>query len=291
MVFEKVLFPTDFSEYAWKTLECVGEIPGIREVVLLHVVDATHPSKRGWIFDPEIEKSKIYLEEYKKVLENLGLRTEIKVKVITAGDISKAIIDTADEEKVSLIVMGAQGKSRIKEMLLGSVSANLLHYGKTHLLIMRHKVFEELGGEVFEKFCPRIFSKVLYPTDFSKPAESAFSFVKGLKGIEEIVLVHVVGVGETKEEIEVGVEEAKKRLEALREELTTKGITSRLHVHVGDAPEEINRVAEEENVSLIAIGTYGKGKIKEMLIGSTTFAVVRQAKRPVLVVRTINEKL
>ncbi len=38
-MFEKVLFPIDFSEYAHKTLECIREIPGIKEVVLLHVID------------------------------------------------------------------------------------------------------------------------------------------------------------------------------------------------------------------------------------------------------------
>jgi nucleotide-binding universal stress UspA family protein len=68
-MFEKVLFPTDFSEYAEKTLDCISEIPGTKEVVLLHVVDATHPSKRGLAQGPHIE--------------------------------------TANKEKVSLVVMGA----------------------------------------------------------------------------------------------------------------------------------------------------------------------------------------
>jgi len=40
MMFEKVLVPTDFSRYALKMLDCIGEIPGPREVVLLNVVDA-----------------------------------------------------------------------------------------------------------------------------------------------------------------------------------------------------------------------------------------------------------
>jgi len=285
-MFEKVLFPTDFSDYARKILECIGEIPGIKKVFLLHIVDATHPSKRGWVFDPEIEKAKIYLEEDKKFLENLGLETETKVKAITAGDVPRAIMDTADEEKVSLVVMGARGKSLIKEILLGSVSANVLRHGKTHLLIMRHKVAEGLKGEVFEKFCPRIFSKVLFPTDFSKTAGSAFSFVKGLKGIEEMVLVHVIRKGETKEEIEERVQEAKKKLEVLGKELKRAGIKNIIHVHLGDPPEEINRVAEEEDCSLIAIGPYGKGILREVLKGSVTCAVVRRTKRPVLVVRT-----
>ncbi len=61
-MFEKILFPADFSEYAQKTLECIGEIPGIKELMLLHVVDATHPSKRGWTHGPHIENAKILME-------------------------------------------------------------------------------------------------------------------------------------------------------------------------------------------------------------------------------------
>ena len=55
-MFEKVLFPTDFSEYAKKTLNCIGEIAGTKEAVLLHLVNAMHPSKRGLAQSPHIEK-------------------------------------------------------------------------------------------------------------------------------------------------------------------------------------------------------------------------------------------
>ena len=40
-MFGKVLVPTDFSEYAKKTILCLTRIPGIQEEVLQHVVDAT----------------------------------------------------------------------------------------------------------------------------------------------------------------------------------------------------------------------------------------------------------
>ena len=42
-MFEKVLIPTDFSRYAHKMLECIAEIPGLKEVVLLNVLDASNP--------------------------------------------------------------------------------------------------------------------------------------------------------------------------------------------------------------------------------------------------------
>lgn len=284
-MFEKVLFPMDFSEYAQKNLECVGEIPGVKEVMLLHVVDATHPSKRGWTHGPHIENARIRLEEQKERLEVLGLKARVKVDVITEGDISRAILETADKENVSLIVLGARGKGVIQDLLLGSVPTNVLRHAKTNVLIMRYKLTESFDGKTLEKFCMRIFSKVLYPTDFSMPAGAALSFIKGMKGIDEAVLMHVVSKGETEEEIEANVREAKKKLEEINKEFGGAGLKVKNHVHVGSPPEEINSAAEEEDVSLIAMSRHGKGWFRELLVGSTTCSVVRNAKRPVLVVR------
>ncbi len=282
-MFEKVLFPTDFSEYAQKTLECIGEIPGIKELVLLHIVDATHPSKRGWTHGPHIENAKILMEEKKEFIESLGLKVKTKVDVITEGEVYREILGTADKEKASLIVMGARGKSPIKDLLLGSVTTNVVRHAKTNLLIMRYKLVEDLEGLKYEKFCPMIFSKVLLPTDFSEHAGKTISFVKDIKEIKEMVLLNVVSKGETTEEIEENVNEAKGKLGDVRGEL--EGFMVKDHVRVGNLPEEIISTAEDEDVSLIAMSPHGKGWFKELLVGSTTCAVVRRAKRPILVVR------
>lgn len=284
-MFEKVLFPTDFSEYAQKTLECIGEIPGVKEVVLMHVVDATHPSKRGWTHEPHIENAKLLMEEKKEFLENLGLKVKTKVDVITEGDVAREILVTAEKEKVSLIAIGARGRGLIEGLLLGSVSANVLRGAKTDVLIMRYKLAEGLEGKTFEKFCPMILSKVLYPTDFSESSLGALAFVKGLKGMGVLVLMHVVSKGETHEEIEAHIEEAKKKLEVIGKDISKAGIKVKTHVHVGSPIEEIISMAEEEDASLIAMSSHGKSLLKELLVGSTTCAVARRAKRPVLIVR------
>ena len=285
-MFEKVLFPTDFSEYAQKTLECIGEIPEVKEVVLLHIVDATHPSKRGWTHGPHIENARILMEEKKMFLENLGLNVKTKVDVITEGDVSSEILETADKEKVSLIVMGARGRGLIQGLLLGSVSTNVLRHAKTDVLIMRHKLAEGLEGKTFEKFCPMILSKVLYPTDFSESSLEALAFVKDFKGIGELVLMHVVSKGETHEEIEAYVKEAKMKLEDIGKDINKASIKGKTRVHVGSPIEEVISMAEEEDASLVAMSSHGKSWFKELLVGSTTCAVARRAKRPVLVMRT-----
>jgi len=284
-MFEKVLFPTDFSGYAQKTLDCIGEIPGVKEVVLLHVADAAHLSKRGLALEPYIENSNIRLEEQKERLESLGLKVKTKVDVVSEGYTWRAVLENVNKEKVSLVVMGAHGKSLIEGILLGSVATNVLRYGKTHVLIMRYKLAEWLGAGKFEESCLRIFSKVLLPTDFSEPAMEALSLVKDLEGIEEAVLVHVVDRGETQEEIEANVQEAKKKLEDIGEELSKAGLRVKAYVRVGNPQDKIISVAEEENVSLIIISTLGKGMFRELLLGSTARDVVRQTERPVLAVR------
>lgn len=284
-MFEKVLFPTDFSGYAQKTLECIGEIPGVKEVVLLHVVDATHPSKHGWTHEPHIEDAKIRLEEHKEHLESSGLKAKTKVEVITYGNIPNTILETADEEKVSLIVMNARGKSLIKGLLLGSVALDVMLHAKTDILLMRYKLAESLEGEKLQKFCENIFSKVVYPTDFSLPAEKALSLLRKLDSIENIELVHVVTKGETEEEIEANVQEAKKMLDEIKDELSNAGFNVKEHVRVGSPAEEICSVARDEDASLIVMSSHGKSWIKELLLGDTTVDVVKNTKRPVLVVR------
>ncbi len=281
-MFERVLYATDFLEYAKKITECIGEIPGIKEIIILHVINTKRIAYGDESESVLIKKAELILQEQKNRLESLGKTIKTKVKV---GIPSRGILRATNEEKVSLVVMGARGLSLIKDILLGSVSSDVLRYGKTNLLILRHKVAEKLEGEVFEKYCDRIFSKVLYPTDFSKSAEQTLSIAKQIPNTGKIILVHAVDKGETKGELDTFVKEAGEKLKEIQERLIDAGFNVEYHVHIGNPAQEINRVAEEEDVSLIAIGTRGKGLIEEIWLGSTADNVARNAKRPVLVLR------
>ena len=63
-MFEKVLIPTDFSNYAKNVIECIGEIPGVKDVVLLNVV--TRPTiTRFWDPVAEVKAAEKKLTEEK----------------------------------------------------------------------------------------------------------------------------------------------------------------------------------------------------------------------------------
>jgi len=280
-MFEKVLIATDFSAHAKKVIECIGEMPGLKEVLLLNVI-SRDPLARVW--DPvsdmkDVEKK---LEEEAKAIRTPGIAVNVKVVSVLEGEVASAINKVAMDEDVSLVAMGARGRSLIMSALLGSASRNVLRFGKTHLLIMRYKTLED---STMEKYCARVFAKVLFPTDLSQQSEVALSFLKSLKGIGEIVLLNVVSKGETDEEIDANVALAKDKVAEISQSLKAAGIQVTSKVVVGQSTEVIKSEAEKEDVSLIAISSQGASAIKKGRIGSTAYDVANSASRPVLILR------
>ncbi len=280
-MFEKVLIPTDFSKHARKVIECIGEIPGVKEAVLLNVV-ARDPLARVWDPVAEVRDAEKRLTEERKAITVPGIDVKVRAVSVLEGEVASAIQKVAEEENVSLVAMGARGKSLIQSALLGSVSRNALRFGDTHLLIMRYKALE--GGDM-GKYCTRVFDKVLFPTDFSQPAEAALSFLKSLEGVDQVVLLNVVSKGETQEEIDANAASAQEKMDAILDDLVQAGKNVKALVVVGNPVDEIKKVAENEDVSLIAMSSQGAVAIKKGRIGSTAYDVANSANRPVLVLR------
>lgn len=70
------------------------------------------------------------------------------------------------------------------------------------------------------------------------------------------------------------------------EDLAKKeGISTRKWLLEGNPAEEIVRVAEEQSVDLIVMGTLGRSGIEKFLLGSVADKVIRSSRIPVLTVR------
>jgi nucleotide-binding universal stress UspA family protein len=286
-MFEKILFTTDFSAYAKKTLDCIAGFPGARDVILFHVVEeARSPRGGGEISNTFFQMGENnFLREEKRYLENLSQNLRVTIAVRTSSDIAGAIIETAEERGVSLIVIGARGNSLVEGILLGSVSIAVLRRSRTNLLIMRHKIIEEMRAKTYQMFCPMILFRVLCPIDFSRYSDSAIALLSRTKGVREVILFHVVSQGETEAEIEGAVQKAKDQIEAVRNRLAAQGIEVRTIVRTGNPTFEITRIADEEDVSVIWMSSHGKGWFRELLLGSTAYTVAMNAKRPVIIIR------
>jgi nucleotide-binding universal stress UspA family protein len=285
-MFEKLLFATDFSEYATKTLDCIAGFPGARDVILLHVIkEARSPRGGGEISESLSLNERNLLKEEKRYLETLGEDLRVKTVVKVSSDIAGAVLETAEEKGVSLIIVGARGNSLVEGILLGSVSMAILRRSRTSVLIMRHKIIEGLTGKTYEMSCPRILFRVLCPVDFSKFSDNAIALVSTTKGVGEVILLHVVSQGETESEIEGAIKKANGQIEVFRSCLAARGINARTIVLTGSPAFEITRIADKEEVSVIWVSSHGKGWFRDLLIGSTAHTVAMNAKQPVIIIR------
>jgi nucleotide-binding universal stress UspA family protein len=137
--------------------------------------------------------------------------------------------------------------------------------------------------------------RILVPTDFSESAAHALtygvSFAREYKA--ELILVHVVEtltVGYASDLFPVPMAEvfdeisgyAKAEIGKLAEAIRPKEISVREMVVQGKPSAEITRIAKEENVDIIVLGTHGKGMLDQALFGSTAERVIRKAPCPVL---------
>jgi nucleotide-binding universal stress UspA family protein len=308
-MYEKILIATDFSKHAKKLIECVGEIPGVKEVVLLHVLEKD-PLARVWSPGDEIKQAKSQMEAPKKVLEDANLLVKVRAEIAEETPEYAVIRHVAKEENVSLVVMGARGRSMWQGLLLGSVSSGVLRYGDKDLLIMRYKTLDEEKEEL-GKFCSRMFERVLAPTDFSPAGNAAIQKIKEAKLTNNVLLLNVVAKGEKQSQLDASMETAHKKLEEMKADLAAAGISARTFAvsaaakeprtygsggmvkvgpshmtAVGGVVDKILTVAEIEETSLIALGSHGKGWLDEVTIGSVASDVARMGQRPVLVVRS-----
>jgi nucleotide-binding universal stress UspA family protein len=285
-LFEKILYPTDFSPYAEKLAEALDEFVkvGLKKVVLAHVVDLRIAGDMTDEFKKQATKR---LTKIKEQLEKKGINVEIRMKV---GIPFVEIVKLAKKEKVSMILMGSHGKSLVREMVLGSTSENVLRHATAPLLIFRLKMVEE-SGKPIRLIYQEVLRKILFPTDFSDCSQKALEYVKrlGKTGTKEVVIMHVRDVRIHMPEIMKKLPESEQpdaqNLKKIGQELRALGIKTKALLINGVPFVEINKVAEKENVSLVVMGSHGRSKIEQMLVGSVCGQVARHAKRPVLIIR------
>jgi nucleotide-binding universal stress UspA family protein len=290
-MFEKVLILTDFSEHARRIMECLSGIPGIREIVLLHVIKNIRTPMGRQIIEAFVthaaEKS---LKADKIYLETLCPHIKVTPVLTTSSDSAGTILEIAEKNGADLIIISSYGLSLPVGMVTGNVSTEVLcRISRINVLVMRHKIIKTLFGKTYTKFCPMIFSRILCPTDFSPYSERAIALVGSLKGVGEIILLHVVPQNDTERDNKETARTAEIRMGAIRDTLAAQGIQSRAIVTTGQPAGRITETAEEEDVSVIWISSYGKGCFHDLFAGSTAHDVVMKTKRPVIIIRAVDE--
>ena len=142
------------------------------------------------------------------------------------------------------------------------------------------------------------FDKILFANDFSENSEHAFDYALTLakQFNSRLTIIHVINEPVdlrgfyvphiSFEKLEKEIEEGAEKMMQKFCRNKVKDFTNYETLIVAGIPyEEILKKANEEQVSLIVLGTQGRKGIDHFLFGSTAERVVRNAQCPVMTVR------
>jgi nucleotide-binding universal stress UspA family protein len=141
-MFRKLLFPTDFSDTSRKAQTYVKQLrgAGTEEVIVLHVVDQRDVDALGKATglsqDVQQQAENAAREEMTAVERDLKQAGLLVEKILAVGRPIREILDLAEREKVSLIVLGSHGRSNFSDIILGSTSENVIRHSRVPVLVV-----------------------------------------------------------------------------------------------------------------------------------------------------------
>jgi len=285
-VFETVVLATDLSP-AWdEIVACAGEFKalGCSRVILTNVIVTKFMVGLEELLRADVRPK---METQKRQLEDQGLQVELEMPI---GLPAFSLNDLACRYGADLIVLGSHGTALWREAVLGCFTCAVLHHIKYPTLLINVRVKNDRADDLCRLHCGSLLRHVLFPTDFSEIGVRAGEFLERLaaKGIGQVTLLSALDVPgqeaypEGYQEIAEGA--ARDLLRRWKKRLLKAVPLVNDHFDPGHPIPAILQILESQGITLIVMGTQGKGFIKELFLGSVAHNVSRLAACPVLLI-------
>jgi len=286
-MYTKALIATDLSDACDKMIRCCFSLKalGMSEVVLLYCFNirdvGTLASRLEELTEPKLE---LQADALKQAGFTVATKMAVGLPHIEIGR-------QAELHGCDFVVVGSHGQSMAGELLLGNVAQGVIENATLPVLVVRLKVMQVEGRFVCEEQPCDFLEHVLYPTDFSENTVHAFNHVKYIyrRGARRITLLHVQDKVKIAGYLEDRLDEFNRidteRLTLLQEELRTLGAAEvTIDIRYGSPRKEIVERAMSDEVTLVIMGTHGRGFFSRLFAGSVSTAVARHSTANVLLV-------
>lgn len=205
-------------------------------------------------------RGRAILEDARAILDKDGV-TDITTR-LRHGDIVEAVAEV--EAGARVIIIGKRGEDA--DFAKGHLGSNL-----ERIVRASHKpVF--VASRAFKPI-----TKVLVAYDGGASAMKAIDHIARsplFQGLE----IHVVTVGTATVEAKKGLDDASAMLKAA-------GIMAQTSILPGQPETALGKLVDEAQFDMLVMGAYGHSRIRTLIIGSTTTAMIRSCKVPVVLMR------
>lgn len=268
-----ILVPTDFSANAEHAVHYALEV-ALRvhaNVVLLHTYQVPYDFEiqlPGIIEDME-RKSAEGLGKAKASAESMLSGAGLFVRTFsTMGDVVEVTIELAEKEKVDLIIMGTQGASGLKRVLVGSNTASLINKAPCPVLA------------VPADYKQGAITKIAYSTDYRQEDIKTIRKVADFASLfgASLAIMHVIESDSFSEDIRF-----RGYRDLIRENVPYASMT--FHKLLADSVYEgVDNFIKTEDPSIMVTATYRRSLLSSILEPSITKRMAYYTEIPLLAV-------
>lgn len=302
-MFRKILVPLDGSQISERALHIAQQIlPRTNpELFLVHVVDPSRESAAHMhrtYLDGVAEASRQHISQ-----ESLKSQSGTKViPVLLHGDPAAEIINFAQQNDISLVIMSTRNRTGIRRWALGSVSE------KVYRQTMCPCILIGADGDSKSIQPARAIGRILVPVGRTGSEQNFLSYVNAfdnrivsqvifLQAVPPIVSIDEAEYNKAAHEFTKSAyvdmleqsrkEEALKHLATFTGVIKAKGMVATAVVVIGSTVDSILKYAKEANIDLIALPAEGQSTFGHWILGKLAKTLLREGGTPVLIVKPL----
>lgn len=282
---EKLLLPTDGSEFSEGAIrEAISLAKSCSSKLIVVSVIETNPEYETLapqLVEKAEKEARQHLESVKAQAEKEGVQCET---IARQGDEPyKYIVEEAEKNKVSMIIMGRRGRTGLKRLMMGSVTARVIGHAPCNVVVVPRAAKLE-------------FRNVVVATDGSKYSDAAASEAISIAKLcgANLIVISVVPSEEAAivhSEMQKGLiadkelHEGENNVKKIKELAEKQGIKTTGFVYAGKPYEAILEAAKEKKADLIVVGSHGRTGLDRLLMGSVAERVIVLSSCAVLIVK------
>ena len=280
----KILLPIDFSERSADAAKAAAAVAERfhSEITLLHILAPRFeaplaiPGQRTVVHGFAREEAEARMQEFQCQEWH---RLQVK-RVPREGDPARAIVEYAESEHIDLIMMPTHGYGPFRRLLLGSVTAKVLHDSKCPVWTAVHDT--ENPSRV-----PAQPRRIAAAVDLGPHSGDVLRWASQLSWEfgAPLSIIHVAPLDPRTEDYYLSPEWRAEVIGNARAELTelvrADGINGQIHIEVGSIPQAVVERTRNAQADLLVIGRSGHGGVTGRL-PTNAYAMIRESPCPVL---------
>jgi nucleotide-binding universal stress UspA family protein len=259
---------------------------GVMQVVFLHVAPVLDDREIPRPDEEKLEQARNRLSVPQDCSLN-GLDVQIEVHSGRPVDFITSAVKT---HKIDLILLGMPNRTRLTEKLFGSTTMELCRQLSVPLMILRPQLISTYTQEELSLRCRHLFRYLLVPYDGSSSANYLVSRIQHFSqaaqsSLERCLLVWIleeVGRRGLTEYRENQARVAEEKIAHVKADLEVLNLRVETVVRQGNAIAEILRLAQDYDISAIALSSDSLGKILEWSMPSFAGEILRRSWHPVI---------